>query len=281
LSRYSRPARTAAIVAASVVATASLTLTAAAVANGGHSTAPKPVAAPPAAPTNANQIQNIGQVASAIKAYYGDTVTKRVDPVKGDHQAVLLHTYAKNGAYAKQMEGIAAKAKAYLKKESTADLGGAKPAIVLDVDDTSLNTFSYEIYANFGYNPDQNADFVNHAVFPAVPGMPGLAQYATNHGYTLFFLTGRPADQLKGTNRNLKKVGFPAAQQVYLKDQTKPWLASCAPDCTTIQYKSLTRQYIQSQGYRIVGNFGDQFSDLKGGFEMKRFKLPNPMYFLP
>ena len=51
--------------------------------------------------------------------------------------------------------------------------------------------------------------------------------------------------------------------------------------CATIQYKSGTRAYIESQGYDIVGNFGDQFSDLEGGFADRTFKLPNPNYFLP
>jgi hypothetical protein len=37
------------------------------------------------------------------------------------------------------------------------------------------------------------------------------------------------------------------------------------PSCTTTQYKSLTRQHIQSLGFRRVANFGDQFSDLRGG----------------
>ena len=62
---------------------------------------------------------------------------------------------------------------------------------------------------------------------------------------------------------------------------TQPWLAPCAPTCTTIQYKSLTRQHIESLGFDIVANFGDQFSDLNGGFADQTFKVPNPMYFLP
>jgi hypothetical protein len=30
-----------------------------------------------------------------------------------------------------------------------------------------------------------------------------------------------------------------------------------------------------------VANFGDQYSDLKGGYADRTFKLPNPNYFLP
>jgi len=69
-------------------------------------------------------------------------------------------------------------------------------------------------------------------------------------------------------------VDYPA----YLK-------ATCASDpngsCTTIHYKSATRAHIESLGYDIVANFGDQFSDLIGGSADRTFKMPNPNYFLP
>jgi hypothetical protein len=72
---------------------------------------------------------------------------------------------------------------------------------------------------------------------------------------------------------------------LYLKyvaaDTSFPAYLPCAPTCTTTRYKSLTRQHIESLGYDIVANFGDQFSDLNGGFADRTFKLPNPMYFLP
>jgi predicted secreted acid phosphatase len=51
--------------------------------------------------------------------------------------------------------------------------------------------------------------------------------------------------------------------------------------CATIPYKSGTRAYLESQGYDIVADFGDQFSDLEGGFADKTFKMPNPNYYLP
>ncbi len=59
-----------------------------------------------------------------------------------------------------------------------------------------------------------------------------------------------------------------------------PYIAQLK-SCPTIQYKSGTRAYIESQGYDIVANFGDQYSDLLGGYADKTFKLPNPNYYLP
>jgi hypothetical protein len=244
-----------------------------------HVAAGRAVPPPPAAPTNANQIQNLDQVETAIKAYYGDTPTQTPDPVDG---TTMLHVASPTGAYAKQMHRIEGRAGSYLDRRSN-HARQAKKAIVLDIDDTTLNTYNYEIYSNFVFDPTTNADFVNAAAFPAVFGMPHLVRTAKAEGYTIFFLTGRPSSQTAGTTTNLRKVGYPKvpAGQLFLKDLSDPWLSSCAPNCSTTQYKSLTRKHIESLGYRIVANFGDQFSDLRGGFANRRFKIPNPMYFLP
>ncbi|MFL6106383.1 MAG: HAD family acid phosphatase [Marmoricola sp.] len=263
-----------------------LTLTGSAVA-GGHFAVP----APPANPTSASQIQNIDQVKTAIKGYYGDMVTDQVDPVPNtvDGGDKVLHTFSSTSAYAKEMAGIEAGAQAYLSDPYRGrhhHHAQGQKAVLFDVDDTTLNTYSYEIYSNFVYNPTTNAAFVNAGVFPAVPGMPALVSWAQDHGYTVFFLTGRPESQRAGTANNLVNVGYPSvpSNQLYLKDLSAPWLSSCGtstPACTTVQYKSLTRQHIESMGYDIVANFGDQYSDLTGGFADKTFKVPNPMYFLP
>jgi predicted secreted acid phosphatase len=191
------------------------------------------------------------------------------------------------------MAGIVTAAEKTLAKHKALRAHGK--SILFDIDDTTLNTYSYEIYSNFVYNPATNAAFVNACltttgcVFPAVPGMVGLEKFAEARGYTVFFLTGRPGaatnTQLPGTLANLTSVGYDVnPAHVYLKDLSAPWLASCAtttPACSTTQYKSLTRQHIESLGYDIVANFGDQYSDLNGGFADTTFKLPNPMYFLP
>ncbi|MBO0844848.1 MAG: hypothetical protein J2P22_05470 [Nocardioides sp.] len=280
-----RPARTATIALASVAAGMAITVPGLALAtNSGQS-----VPAPPANPTSASQIQNVDQVKTAIKGYYGDTTTTTMDPVNG---TTALHQFNPDGAYAHETEGIAASADTFLTHEAKpTQKHTGKPAILFDIDDTTLNTYSYEIYSNFVYNPTSNAAFVNAgsaAVFPAVPGMADLENDAIAQGYSVFFLTGRPATQLDGTLANLADAGYNVdPNNVFLKDLSAPWLQSCQTDsnnlpCTTTEYKSLTRKHIeQDLGYDIVANFGDQFSDLNGGFADKTYKIPNPMYFLP
>ncbi len=244
----------------------------------------QPVPAPPANPTSSNQIQNIDQVRTAIKAYYKDT-TDGTTPF-----GTVNHVPSADGAYAKEVGRIAKSAAGYLGDAKAGH--GTKKAILLDVDDTSLNTYNYEIYSNFAYNPTTNAAFVNGAAFPAVFGMPQLVQKAQAKGYTVFFLTGRPESQRAGTEKNLTDVGFPVTttpvggnvDNVFLKDVAHSWTTCDTTgdnSCSTIEVKSETRKYIESLGYDIKGNFGDQFSDLSGGYADKTFKLPNPMYYLP
>jgi hypothetical protein len=262
------------------------------------------VPAPPTNPTSADQIQNIDQVKTAIRGYYGDTPTGQDDPVPNaiDNSTVKLHQFSQTGAYANELAGLVSDAEKYLNNPPGSGNGkkfsGTK-AILFDIDDTTLNTYSYEIYSNFVFNPTTNAAFVNAClpppdgvglcVFPAVPHMVDLEHFAESKGYTVFFLTGRPhnptTDQTPGTLANLTAAGYDVdPDNVYLKDATgtfQPWLSPCKPTCSTTQYKSLTRQHIESLGYDIVANLGDQFSDLNGGFADQTFKVPNPMYFLP
>jgi hypothetical protein len=262
---------------------------------GGMAGAAKPhdggpsVPAPPAAPTSADQIQNIDQVKTAIKAYYGDTLAGKVDPVPNtvDGADKPIHTFSDTSAYANEVGGIVQDAQEYLgATRSQKHLSGQK-AVLFDVDDTTLNTYDYEIYSNFVYNPATNAAFVDNPNYTlrAVPHMVELENWAAAQGYTVFFLTGRGIAQLGGTIEDLRANGYTFDDaNVYTKDLNAPWLASCGhstPPCTTIQYKSLTRAHIESLGYDIVANFGDQYSDLTGGYADETFKMPNPMYYLP
>ncbi|HSP74077.1 MAG TPA: HAD family acid phosphatase, partial [Gaiellaceae bacterium] len=140
---------------------------------------------------------------------------------------------------------------------------------------------------------------------PAVPGMVELVTQAAQQGYAIIWITGRPATQEVVTLGNLTpsdgiglNAGYPSPTTLSNGEDglfTKPAVAdyplylqtACAAEialgksCTTIHYKSATRAHIESLGYEIVADFGDQYSDFIGGFADKTFKLPNPNYYLP
>jgi putative acid phosphatase of HAD superfamily subfamily IIIB len=237
-------------------------------------------------PHKESQVENIDIVRQQIKNYYGDPLSSG--------------TFAADGYYAKEASSVAASGARYLARHH--HRGTSTKAILLDVDDTTLNTWNYEIASNFAFNPATNAEFVLGQRFPAVPGMVATVQAAEREGYAVFYLTGRGAAQESATLGNLTAdgvgvdAGYPKPTTLTDGEDglfTKPAVAdypaylktACASDpngsCTTTHYKSATRAHIESLGYEIVANFGDQYSDLRGGYADRTFKLPNPTYFLP
>ena len=241
-------------------------------------------------PTSANDITNLDVLRQQIRNYYGDPLGTGI--------------FAQDSNYAIEAESVASDGEAWLAKEakdSHAKKLSGTPAIVFDVDDTTLATYNYEISSNWSFSSATNAVFVLGELFPAVPGMVQLADDAASEGYAVIFLTGRPTSQHDATLGNLTSDalpppaihnGYPTPTALFLKPAVgnyatqAPWLLPCAADttsgCNTDDYKTLTRKHIeQDLGYDIVANFGDQFSDLNGGFADRTFKLPNPNYFLP
>ncbi|MEE4420467.1 HAD family acid phosphatase [Streptomyces bugieae] len=228
-------------------------------------------------PRTDKEIPNLTQVQDKIKAYYGDTVT-----ADGEHYA------SPHSNYARQVRGIEAKARTYLDKALARQaLAGkkAKPAIVLDMDDTTLLTYNYELQVGFAFTPQSQDKYLEHTDMDPVFGMNRLVDRARDKGAEVFFITGRKEAQRDWSVRNLKNVGYDVPldrTHVYLKDKEHPpAYLPCGSACTTVEYKSGTRKHIESLGYDIVANFGDQYSDLQGGYANRTFKLPNPMYYLP
>ncbi|MFF4226184.1 HAD family acid phosphatase [Streptomyces abikoensis] len=231
-----------------------------------------------AVPRTDKEIPNLTQVQDKIKAFYGDTVD-----ASGQHYA------SANSNYAKQLADIQKKAKAQLENVARntqhAKKGAKKPAIVLDVDDTTLLTYNYELQQGFRFTPESQDAYLKSTDMTAVFGMPKLVNWAQSKGIEVFFVTGRDEHQRDWSVRNLKNAGYkPAADasHFFLKNKkTPPAYLACGAKCTTVEYKAGTRKYIESKGFEIVANFGDQYSDLQGGYAKHTYKLPNPMYFLP
>jgi hypothetical protein len=252
------------------------------------------------APGTDREIPNIDKVKEQIADYYGD-----IETPDGQHYA------SPKSDYAKQVRGIAADAQRDLKRamakehEKTGDAGksgeagksadgaagaggsrhGHKPAIVVDVDDTTLLTYNFERQIGYNFDPKLQDEYLRTTDMDAVFGMKKLVNWAHDSGITVFFLTGRAEHQRDWSVRNLKNVGYKApvdTKHFYLKDKEHPPpYLECGSDCTTVEYKSGTRKHFEDEGFRILANFGDQFSDLKGGHAERTYKLPNPMYFLP
>ena len=183
-----------------------------------------------------------------------------------------MRTYFKSGRYHQEIDTVAAQAKAYL-ETNLARFAGKKPAIVLDIDETTLSNYPHIESLDFGYLPKEWVAWIHQADAPALKGPLEFYRYARQNEVKVFFITGRAENQRESTIKNLKKEGFDEWQELIMRPNGEH-----GPTGT---YKTAHRQRLTSQGYNIVVNLGDQMSDLEGGYADSTFKLPNPMYYVP
>lgn len=212
---------------------------------------------------------NIGQVKLDVEEYYG-----------GYRDAGGHNHHSENSRWAKDTWAALDSAKRYLASQLVNQV--RRPAIVLDVDDTSETTYGWEADNDFGYDPVEAEKAIDNGEFDPIKPTVALADFAAQRGVKVYFLTGRPEHQRAATLRNLAGHGYSSPAGAFLKpEDTPPDYLPCGLECDTVQYKSGTRAHIESLGNTIVLNVGDQFSDLTGGHAMKSVKVPNPMYYLP
>jgi hypothetical protein len=176
-----------------------------------------------------------------------------------------------------------------------------KAAVVLDIDETSLSNWKRIYTDDFAYIPNGACDFKKgeaggdidwqwSARAPAIE--PTLHLYKLARcidepspckPVDVFFVTGRyeSKDPYKNktptewTLENLKNAKYEgvAPDHLYMRpaDSSGP----------VANFKTAARIKIEERGFTIIANVGDQQSDLAGGHAERRFKVPNPFYFIP
>jgi predicted secreted acid phosphatase len=163
-----------------------------------------------------------------------------------------------------------------------------KLAIVLDIDETSLSSYCEEKHEDYGYIRTMFETWIvsPEASIP-IPGTLRLFNRARSLGIEVFFITGRTGangislngnpvtDQTAATARNLTAAGYKGWTRLILRNQSEIGIP-------TTTYKAAERAKIVADGYRIILNMGDQWSDLNGDPKAEvSVKLPNPFYYLP
>lgn len=186
-----------------------------------------------------------------------------------------LRQYHDSGAYQNDIANVMQKAMRYLELRVTQkNFRGCRPAIVLDIDETSLSNYPDMDKRDFGglmadiqADEDQGKDAV---ISPTLK----LYRFAKANKVAVFFVTGRTEEERRPTEANLKAAGFTDFDGLILRNHKQAHIPAD-------KYKIATRKQLASDGYLILLNIGDQMSDLRGGYADKTFKLPNPYYFIP
>ncbi|GIM91302.1 HAD family acid phosphatase [Paractinoplanes toevensis] len=126
---------------------------------------------------------------------------------------------------------------------------GVKAAIVLDIDNTALESaYQGEVWP------------------PATPSVLELTRQAQALGAAVFFVTNRPDILAPWTASNLSAAGY-----TWVKLYQRPTFSLDSAQTVKTNF----RIKIESAGYTIVANVGNNDSDLAGGHAERTFKLPD------
>jgi len=176
-----------------------------------------------------------------------------------------------------------------------------KPAIVLDIDETSLSNWTRIYRDDYAYIPGGACDIDKEREpcgdiawqmsgrAPAIGPTLALHQFArceeagsseSCKKVEVFFVTGRRESEVVGqkasdwTLKNLDLAGYRVARDhLYMRSPTSTGSVS--------EHKIAARTEIEKLGFTIIANIGDQASDLVGDHAERTFKVPNPFYFIP
>ena len=180
------------------------------------------------------------------------------------------------GCYWADLDAQFKRAEQALDRELSTRKQGEKLAVVFDIDETSLSGYCEMQREDYGFVKSLNYEWVvSPQASVAIPGAVRLFNRVKAAGVSIFFITGRPESQTEATGRNLALAGFHGWKGLFLRNSKEQ-------DMATLDYKSGRRKQITAQGYRVILNIGDQWSDLNGEPKAEvSVKLPNPFYFLP
>ena len=230
-------------------------------------TAQQPAQKPAAQQPAAKSVNRVSVYAPAERITNFDTLKNQL---KQYHECTCTC-----GCYAKDQDHQADRAIAILRLRAAHRRPDEKLALVLDIDETALSNYEEMVKADFAYDSAVFHAWINSAKAPAIPGTLRIYKEAQRLGVSVFFITGRPETERKATEQNLRAQGFENWQQLFLRSAAQ---SSGAVE----EFKARARAAVVAEGYKIVLNVGDQWSDDMGKPQAEFFvKYPDPYYFIP
>ncbi|MEV6565336.1 HAD family acid phosphatase [Streptomyces kronopolitis] len=123
---------------------------------------------------------------------------------------------------------------------------GERPAVVLDIDNTSLATH---------YDKGQ-----------PVKAILDATKYAHEHGAAVLFASYRSPDSRSSTTKQLTSAGYTVDGLCLKPEGHSPGKAQVKLGC---------RKQYEEEGYTLIANVGNRSTDFEGGHYEKGFKLPD------
>lgn len=180
-----------------------------------------------------------------------------------------VSAYFNSGRYRDQIDMIGTQIQEWVERHAPY---ANHQAIVFDFDDTLVSTWPETEKNDFGYNSEIAAAWAEKRFFALKP-IQKAYEAARQAGLTIVIITARSEQMRPAVLENLQYAGYSGWHQLILRPAS---FDNRSRKC----FKTHCRKELERSGMQIMINVGDQISDLAGGHAEKRFKLPNPAYFV-
>jgi acid phosphatase len=195
--------------------------------------------------------------------------------VPADCVQYVTNYMTEDGQYESDCDAVVDQAIDYIDGLEISD----KDIWVFDIDETALSNLDYykRDDVRFGskklVRQELNKWIISGNATSLMP-VQRLYNHLVAKKVKTVFLTGVREEFRKAREKNLQDQGY-APDHLILKGAEDK-------DLHGSDFKSAKRRELEtSYGYNIIGNIGDQWSDIIGTNVGKRtFKLPNPMYYV-
>ncbi len=154
-------------------------------------------------------------------------------------------------------QALADKSWTALPGEQAAGYENLPTAVILDLDETVMDNSGYQAWtvkSGNGFSSKTWTAYVNTETSGAVPGSLEFIKYAQSKGVAIFYISNRKDIEEKATITNLKKLGYPVADDgsdVLVRGEKEEWKKSA---------KSPRRMAVGAT-HRVLLNIGDNLGD--------------------
>jgi predicted secreted acid phosphatase len=188
-----------------------------------------------------------------------------------DEKQALIR-YHDSGRYEADVQHVASRAMQYIRHRAAS--GAPNLAVVLDIDDTATSTWGRLMQDDFARKDRMFVAWEESQSDPPIMPIRDLYRECRRLGVKVFFITARRTSLADRTRFTLTAAGYTDPDGIFFRPESDT-ARSLVP------FKEATRRRLTEEGFAIIANIGDQYSDVAGGYAERSFKLPNPFYFTP
>lgn len=139
--------------------------------------------------------------------------------------------------------------------------GNLPPAVILDVDETVVSNVDFQLTFERPFANHKLDEWSSNYDSLAIPGVKEFVDAARAQGVTVFFVTNRPCEVIKGVDDPCPQKGTTVDDIREVGIEVKPDYVMLSGERPDWDREKLVRRELIAESYRVIMLIGDDFGD--------------------